>query len=480
MKSSKPHVVLFASPGFGHLIPVMELGKRLVTHHNFHITILVLATEASAAQNQLLDHQPSNNIINIVSLPSVDISDKVDPEAHIVTKIAAMMRESLPGLRSAISSMKPFPPTALIVDLFGTKALRVADEFKMLKYVFIASNAWLLGITIYAPTVEKIVDEKHVKQRKPLEIPGCEPVRFEDTMEAYLDRNGETYGVYGSLGLEIPESDGILVNTFEDLEPETLTSLRDAKLLGRIAKVPVYPIGPVVRPHQCHQASAGPVLDWLDKQPSQSVIYVSFGSGGTLSAKQMTEIAWGLELSQQRFIWVVRPPIEDDAWGAYLNVRNGSDNTPNYLPEGFLTRIRNRGLVVPMWASQAEILAHPSVGGFVSHCGWNSTMESLINGVPLIVWPLYAEQNMNATMLTEQLGLAVRPKVSSGIVDRKELEKVVVKLMVDKEGRVLRNRANDMKCKAKKALGKGGSSYASLSQFAETIDMSLKGKARGA
>ncbi|XVF61993.1 hypothetical protein PTKIN_Ptkin08bG0180600 [Pterospermum kingtungense] len=480
MKTTKPHVVLLASPGYGHLIPVLELGKRLVTHHNFHITILVLASEASAAQNQLLESPYVNADLNIVSLPPVDISDKVDPEAHIVTKIVVMMRESLPGIRSAIAAMKP-SPTALIVDLFGTKALRVADEFKLLKYVFIASNAWFLAITIYAPTVEKILDEEHSKRQKPLQIPGCEPVRFEDTLEAYLDLSDEVYGVFGSVGLEIPECDGILVNTFEDLEPKTLTSLRDNKLLGGVAKVQVYSIGPVVRPHQ-YQASGGPVLDWLDKQPSQSVIYISFGSGGTLPAKQMTEIAWGLELSQQRFIWVVRPPVENDASGTFFDVRNRSDSTPDYLPEGFLTRIQDRGLVVPMWASQAKILAHPSIGGFVSHCGWNSTMESVTNGVPLIVWPLYAEQKMNATMLTEELGLAVRPKVltPSGIVDRKELEKVVIKLMVDKEGQVIRNKAKELKYKAEKALGKGGSSYTSLSQVAEIIEMSLKAKARGA
>ncbi|KAK6237514.1 hypothetical protein QUC31_002983, partial [Theobroma cacao] len=322
MQTTKPHVALLASPGLGHLIPVLELGKRLVTHHNFRITIFVLASEASTAQNQLLESS-NMDVLNIVSLPSAEISTKVDPGAHIVTKIVVIMRESLPGLRSAIAAMKS-RPSALIVDLFGTEALPVADEFKMLKYVFIASNAWFLGITVYAPTVEKIVDEEHVKQQKPLKIPGCKSVRFEDTLEAYLNRNDQLYGEYARVGLEIPEADGILVNTFEDLEPATLRSLTDAELLGRVAKVPVYPIGPVVRTLG-PLVLADPVLDWLDKQPSQSVIYVSFGSGGTLSAKQMTEIAWGLEQSQQRFIWVVRPPVENDASGTFFTVGNDSD-----------------------------------------------------------------------------------------------------------------------------------------------------------
>ncbi|XVF15708.1 hypothetical protein REPUB_Repub09cG0178900 [Reevesia pubescens] len=209
MQTTKPHVILLASPGLGHLIPVIELGKRLVTYHNFHITVFVLASEESVAQNQLLES--TMNVLNIVSLPSIDISNKVDQAAHIATKIAVMIRESLPGLRSSIAAMKS-RPTALIVDLFGTEALAVADEFKMLKYVFIASNAWFLGITIYAPSVEKIVDEEHVRQQKPLKIPGCKPVRFEDTLGANLNRNDQLYGEYARIGFEIPEADGILVH----------------------------------------------------------------------------------------------------------------------------------------------------------------------------------------------------------------------------------------------------------------------------
>ncbi|OMO84286.1 UDP-glucuronosyl/UDP-glucosyltransferase [Corchorus olitorius] len=318
---------LLASPGLGHLIPVLELGKRLVSHHDFQVTIFVLATEASAAQNQLLESSQTIDALKIVSLPPVDISSKVDPAAHIVTKIIVMMRESLPGLRCTISSMTKSRPTALIVDLFGTEALPIADEFKMLKYVFIASNAWFLAITVYAPTVEKIVDEEHIKQQKPLEIPGCKPVEFEDTLEAYLNKD-ELYEEYCRLGLQMSRADGILVNTFESLEPTTLRSFRDGKMLGKVVKnIPVYPIGPIVRPLGGHDQGLDidPILEWLDKQPSQSVIYVSFGSGGTLSAQQMTEIAWGLELSQQRFIWVVRPPIENDASGTFFTAGNSSD-----------------------------------------------------------------------------------------------------------------------------------------------------------
>ncbi|KAH1072846.1 hypothetical protein J1N35_025174 [Gossypium stocksii] len=161
----------------------------------------------------------------------------------------------------------------------------------------------------------------------------------------------------------------------------------------------------------------------------------------------MTELAWGLEQSQQKFIWVVRPP-SNNALGSYFTIgKNDGDGTPDYLPQGFFTRTKDIGLVIPMWAPQAQILSHPSVGGFLYHCGWNSTLESITNGVPMIAWPLYAEQKMNAAMLTEDFEIAVRPKVSTTeeIVGRGEIEAMVRMMMVDKEGHAMKNIVQELK-----------------------------------
>ncbi|XP_031250448.1 UDP-glycosyltransferase 72E1-like [Pistacia vera] len=478
MQITKPHVALLASPGMGHLIPVLELAKRLVTHHNLQVTVFVLATDTSSDHlSQLLNSQ-NHDFLNIVLLPTTDISGLVDPDASIVTKLVVMMHQSLPALRSTISAMK-FRPMALIVDLFGTEAMKVADEFGMLKYVFIASNAWFLAVTIYAPAVDKNELAVHVNQQQVLKIPGCKPVEFQDTLEAFLDPNDPMYDGFLHAGMEISAADGIIVNTWEELEFTTLEALRDNTKLGRIAKAPVYPIGPLVR-QAAPQALESKVLDWLDMQPTESVIYVSFGSGGRLPAKQMIELAWGLEQSQQRFIWVVRPPLENDISGSFLTLGKGydSDGSQDYLPDGFLTRTHNIGLVFPMWAPQAEILQHPSVGGFLSHCGWNSTLESINNGIPMISWPLYAEQKMNATMLTEELGVAVRSKElpSESMVERQEIEMMVRKIMVDKEGHAIRNKVKELKLSAEKASSKGGSSYNSLSQMTKHCQNMLEGK----
>lgn len=201
----------------------------------------------------------------------------------------------------------------------------------------------------------------------------------------------------------------------------------------------------------------------------KSVVYVSFGSGGTMSYTQTTELAWGLELSHQRFIWVVRSPIAS-ADDAFFTAGKCDGDPSTYLPDGFLDRTKHVGRIVPMWAEQAQILSHPSVGGFMSHCGWNSTLESLTNGVPMIAWPLYSEQKMNAAMLTEEFGVAVGLEVLplKKVVGREEIEKMVRKIMVDEEGCAIRARAKKVKNSAKKALSEeGGSSYVALSRFAE-------------
>lgn len=484
MEITKPHVALLASPGMGHLIPVLELGKRLVIQNNHHATIFVVANDTSSEQLSNLVNSPDYDILDIVLLPVIDISGIVCTDASLVTQIAVMIHESIPALRSTISAMK-YRPTALIVDLFGTEAMAVADEFEMLKYMFIASNAWFVAVTIYAPALDKkVLQEEHVNQKKPLKIPGCSSVRFEDTLEALLDPYGPMYDGFLQVGMDMSKADGILVNTWEDLESKTLAALRDFNMLRRMAKAPVYPVGPLARSVASSPVSGSHViLDWLDKQPHESVIYVSFGSGGTLSSKQTMELAWGLEQSKQRFIWVVRPPLDHDVFDSYLTAGSGALNTAegaldyHYLPEGFLIRTRDVGLVVPMWAPQPEILAHPSVGGFLTHCGWNSTMESIVNGVPMIVWPLYAEQKMNATMLTEELRVAIRSKEvpsEKSVVGRGEIEMMVWRIVAEKQGHAIRNRVKELKHSAQKALINGGSSYNSLSKIAHECENSLQ------
>lgn len=485
MQSTRPHVAFLASPGMGHLIPVLELAKRFVSQLSFKVTVFVVATDDAAIQNsQLLRNSSAGHdqLLDIVLLPLADLSKLVEPDAPLLEKMKMIMLESLPFLRSEISKMEFHPPAALVVDLFGTDALGIADEFNMLKYVFIASNARFSAYMLFVPEIDRAEIVEHVRnEKKPLNIPGCKPLKFEDIFESLRDPNGPLFQETVDIAVKISFTDGILVNSWDELEPTSLKALRDAN------KLPVYPIGPLVRPiEKPVLGNYQVIIDWLDKQPKESVIYVSFGSGGTLSAQQLIELALGLELSQHRFVWVVRPPKNDPS-GSFFNVGNGSDGTLDYLPDGFISRTQERGLVVHMWAPQVEVLCHPSIGGFLTHCGWNSALESIVHGVPMIAWPLYAEQKMNAGMLTEDIGASIRVKaaavvesdVSDGVVGREEIRSMVRKILVDDEGQNLRARTKEVKNSAAKALTKGGSSYNSMSQLAEVLIQHLETKAYG-
>ena len=475
MMSSKPHAALLSSPGLGHLIPVLELGKRLVTHHNFQVTVLVIASHTSPAESQVIESAMSPKLFDIVQLPPPDISSLVDAKTTTVSLLSIMMREVRPAFRSSISAMKS-RPTILIADLFGTEFFPIAYEFQMLKYVYIASNAWFLAMFLYSPILDKEVEGEYEDQKEPFIIPGCRSLRPHEVFDAMLDRNNQQYHELIRMGIEIPLSDGILLNIWEDLEPTTLAALRDESLLGQIAKVPIYTVGPLRRSIGS-TSSTSQLFEWLDKQPNESVIYVSFGSGGSLSHEQTIELAWGLELSQQKFIWVVRPPATKGADAAFFTVGGGENDVSEYLPEGFLSRTHKLGIVVPMWAPQVDILSHDSVGGFLSHCGWNSTIESITSAVPMIAWPLYAEQRMNATLLNEEFGVAVRSKVlpTKEVVGREEIETVVRKIMEDnQEGNVIRARVKQLKRDAEKALSEGGSSNNQLSQVAEHREIHMQ------
>lgn len=190
---------------------------------------------------------------------------------------------------------------------------------------------------------------------------------------------------------------------------------------------------------------------------------MSFGSGGTLTCEQFNELAFGLAESGKRFIWVIRSP-SGIANSSFFNSHSQTDPLA-FLPPGFVDQTKGKGLVVPSWAPQIQILAHPSTGGFLTHCGWNSTLESIVNGVPLIAWPLYAEQKTNALLLVEDVRVALRARNSEDmIVGKEEVVRVVNRLMEGEEGKAIRNQMKEMKEGAVRVLREDGLSVKALSE----------------
>ncbi|KAJ4728147.1 Glycosyltransferase [Melia azedarach] len=417
-QSKTPHIAIFPSPGMGHLIPLIEFAKRLVHHHQFSITFLIPTDgPPSKAQKSTLESLPAS--INSVFLPPVTLND-VPEDVRIETVISLTVARSLPSLREELKSLVANTPlVGFVVDLFGTDGFDVAREFNVSSYIFYPSTAMALSLFLYLEKLDEMVSCEYRDMSEPVNIPGCIPIHGRDLLDPVQDRKNDAYKYVLHHAKRYKLADGIMVNSFMDLEVGAIKALQKEEP----GKPAVYPVGPLV--NMGSSSSSGTekeeCIKWLDDQPHGSVLFVSFGSGGTLSSEQLNELAIGLEMSGQRFLWVVRSPNDKAANATFFSAQSQKDPF-EFLPKGFLDRTKGRGLVVPSWAPQARVLSHGSTGGFLTHCGWNSVLESVVNGVPLIAWPLYAEQKMNTVMLTEDIKVALRPKANAnGLMKEKKL-----------------------------------------------------------
>ncbi|TKY73184.1 Zeatin O-glucosyltransferase [Spatholobus suberectus] len=202
-------------------------------------------------------------------------------------------------------------------------------------------------------------------------------------------------------------------------------------------------------------------MEWLDKQEPNSVIYVSFGTTTTLTEEQTEQIATGLEQSMQKFIWVLRDADKGDIF-------DGSEAKRHELPNGFEERVEGMGLVVRDWAPQLEILSHSSTGGFMSHCGWNSCLESITMGVPIAAWPMDSDQPRNTVLITEVLkvGLVVKDWAQRNeLVTASVVENAVRRLIETKEGDEMRERAASLKDATHRSMDEGGVSRMEMDSF---------------
>ena len=251
----------------------------------------------------------------------------------------------------------------------------------------------------------------------------------------------------------------LVMNTFEDLEGPVLSQIRN--------HCPrTYSIGPLhalLRSKLASETSTShssnsfreenrSCIPWLDRQPSKSVIYVSFGSLAIMTKEELREIWLGLVNSASRFLWVIR-----------TDALIGTDEE-RQTPEELLEGIEDRGYVVG-WAPQEEVLQHPAVGGFLTHSGWNSTLESIVAGVPMICWPCFADQQINSRFVSHvwKLGLDMKDTC-----DRVTVEKMVRELMEERRTEFTKA-ADTMATSARKSVSEGGSSCCNLSSLIEEI-----------
>ncbi|KAF8011326.1 hypothetical protein BT93_J1816 [Corymbia citriodora subsp. variegata] len=448
-QKSTVHVALFPSSGMGHLTPFLRLAASLVAN-GVQVTFIAAHPTVSLAESRALSSFfasfPQVSPKQLCLLPFDESSSSTDDPFYRHYEVICRSCCLLPPL---LSSMSP-PLSALITDMSLISAvLPVSRAIGLPNYVFFTSSAKML--TLFT-SFHKIIVAKAMPGSRDhedvIKIPNLEPIPVSWFPPPLLE--DEDNFLKNSLiqnGKSMIDADGILINTFHGFEQDTLRALNDVKIMSGLP--PAIAIG-LLPPANFEEPHSHP-LAWLGDQPTGSVIYVSFGSRTAILRDQIRELGDGLVRSRVRFVWMVKSKKVD---------QEDTEDLEDVIGQDLMTATSGaaNGLVVKRWLNQSEVLAHPAVGGFLSHCGWNSVTEAVWHGVPMLAWPQHGDQMINAS-LVKRAGIGIWEESwgwgEKDVVKGEEIAERVEEMMRDES---LKARAARMKEAARMALGLDGDS----------------------
>ncbi|CAO2813947.1 unnamed protein product [Amaranthus hypochondriacus] len=465
------HIAFFPFMALGHMIPTLNTAS-LFAARGVKTTIITTPRNAPIFINTLQNY--SNKIqIELFNFPALENGlpegcENLD-QAMKSTEMAEMFIKAASTLRKQLQNyLDKARPHCLVADMFFPWATECAAQFNIPRLVF-------HGISLFAHCTKEMImmykPFKTVCSDEEMFVVPCLPheimLKRSQIPEALMKAEDSALKMRHQQiqGSEI-QCYGVIVNSFYELEPDYAEFFK--KQLGRKA----WCIGPVSLSNEtlkCKAQKGGEntindkhkCLKWLDSEEPNSVIYICFGSIAHFIVPQLQEIAMALENLEYSFIWVVN---ED---------RIVKSEMEEWLPNGFEERTRGKGLVIRGWAPQKLILEHRAIGAFVTHCGWNSTLEAISLGVVMVTWPLFAEQFYNEKLVTHVLrvGIPVGSKkwrvVHSieDVVNQDSIQHAVRTIMKPAQGLEMRNRAKILKEMSRKAMEEGGSSYCQLSSL---------------
>ncbi|KAI3850322.1 hypothetical protein MKW92_036132 [Papaver armeniacum] len=466
LATQKPHAICIPYPAQGHISPMLKLAKYL-HFRGFHITFV--NTEFN--HQRFLKSRGSGNAIDdfqFETIPDGLPPSDSDSTQDIPSLCASVRVNCLAPFVDLVTRLNDSPDvpnvSCIISDGAMSFTVKAAEQLNIPEVVFFTTSACgFIGYVYYAELVERglvpLKDESDLTNGyldTPVDwIPGMEGImRLKDfpTFIRTTDREATMLTVnieHTSLALR---AKGVILNTFEDLEPKVLKTIRSTY-------PEVLTIGPLhLLGHQIPESESKSIgsslwkedascLEWLNQWEPNSVVYVNFGSITVMTAQQLTEFAWGLANSKHPFLWIIRPDMVS------------GDSAK--VPEEFLEETKGRSMIAS-WCQQEQVLAHSSIGGFLTHSGWNSTLESISEGIPMICWPFFAEQQTNCRYVCTEW--ANGSEIDAD-VKKDEVERLVRELMDEEKGKEMRKKALDWKEKAQSAVKPGGSSYMNIERL---------------
>lgn len=461
-KNQEIIVVVVPFPAQGHLNQLLQLCKLMASHN---IQVHYVTTMTHTHQAKLRVHDPfsfiNNNNIHFHEL-STPFFKSPPPNPNSTIKFPSHLQ---PSFESSSLLRKPL---SKLLRVLSSKAKRiviihdslmgyVVQDFVHLKnaeaYAFHSVSAFTLFLFIWENMGKPFdIDANFLKDVPSLE--DCFSPEFENFIKSQYD-----YMKFNS---------GRIYNTCRVIEGPFLDLLSKEQISNNKKQWALGPFNPVLVQQygtkSCHKQHK--CLIWLEEHEPNSVVFVSFGTTSSFSDEQIKEIAIGLERSKVKFVWVLRDADKGNVFTTDHQSRKIE------LPKGFEERVKDKGIVLRDWAPQLEILAHSSVGGFMSHCGWNSCMESISMGVPIAAWPMHSDQPRNSVLVTKILKVGVVVKEWTRrheVVTRGMVQAAVEKLMVSKEGEEMRNRAMELSGALKKSVEESGIKNMELDSFISHI-----------
>ncbi|XP_049355223.1 UDP-glycosyltransferase 73C4-like [Solanum verrucosum] len=475
----KPHFVLLPFMAQGHMIPMIDIA-RLLAQRGVIITILTTRSNADRFKN-VVDHAIETGLkIQVVHLyfPSVEAGlpegcENFDmlPSMDLGLKFYDATRRLQPQVEEMLQEMKP-SPSCVISDMCFSWTTNAAHKFNIPRIVFHGTGCFTLLCLHNLRNWEELI--KIESDTEYFQVPGLfDKIELNKKQIANVlnPRDVDWKEIADQMKKAEEEAYGIVVNSFEDLEKEYVKGLMNAK------NTKVWTIGPVSLCNKEKQDKAErgnkasidehKCLNWLDSWELNSVLFVCLGSLSRLSTSQMVELGLGLESSKRPFIWVVRHMTDElKSW---------------LVEEDFEERVKGQGLLIHGWAPQVLILSHPSIGAFLTHCGWNSSLEGITAGVAMITWPMFAEQFINERLIVNVVKTGVKAGTESPVmfgeeeklgkqVSKDDIKKVIEEVMSEEmEAEMRRKRAKELGEKAKRAMEEGGSSYLNLTQLIQDV-----------
>ncbi|OWM74782.1 hypothetical protein CDL15_Pgr004549 [Punica granatum] len=467
--SGSPHIALFAQAGMGHLMPHLRLATILLGRH-CRVTLITLSptltTAEAAAISSFLSTYPEINHLELHLLPDDNGPDPAITDPRF-SQFARIIR-STHLIRPMLSSASP-PLSAVISELYTASQIApILIDLHIPHYILYTSSIKTLPLIALLPKL--LSDPSRFNPScSDVNFPGLPPLPVKSIPSPLFSPGHVFTQTLATASLTFQRAKAILMNTFEEFEKSTLTALNHDRIIEDLP--PLLPIGPLTPYRKSRELTPkGDYKTWLESQPVDSVVYVCFGSKAPMGVAQMQELGKGLVGSGFRFLWAFKTKISLDDEYNDEDEETKSEDVRELLGDSVWHENGRRGMVMSSWVDQDEVLASSSIGGFVSHCGWNSVTEAMWAGVPVLAWPHSGDQRLNAQVV-EESGLGVWMKEwgmgsENGLVNGEEIGEMIGEFMRDEN---LRETARKIGEEARKAVDAGGSSHETITKFLKSL-----------